>query len=153
MIFLLGVMFIIRMQPVFIVRMLILITFVYSYIIYRVLGTFWFRYVLLIVILRGVLVVFTYMVTLIPNESFEIYSLILLFIIMVIFIVEYMKLYWIDIGLISVNLWITYFGLLRIFLVGFLLVIILLVVSLRYIGDGAFRVRCLNAWKRVSLID
>lgn len=71
-------MFIIRIQPIFIVRRLILIVLIYSYIVYIVIGGYWFRYALVIVMLRGVLVVFTYIVSLVPNERFENYNLIYL---------------------------------------------------------------------------
>lgn len=139
--FLLGILFVIRLQPVFIIRMLIIITFLYSYIIYNINGTFWFRYVLLIVILRGVLVVFTYIATLVPNESFEVYNLVVLFFLMVLFIIYNMNLYEIDFRVITVNLWVSHISVVTLFLVGFLLRVILLVVSLSYINDGAFRVK------------
>lgn len=92
------------------------------------------------VMLRGVLVVFTYMVTLIPNESFEVNGLMILFVVIILFIIRYIIIYNVDFSLVTVNLWITFFSILSLFLVGFLLVIILLVVSLRYINDGAFRI-------------
>lgn len=96
--------------------------------------------------LRGVLVVFTYIVALAPNESFEVYGLIILFFIILIFIMRILVNYEIDFSIISVNLWINYLGIISLFLVGFLLGVILLVVSLRYIGDGAFRVKWFGAW-------
>lgn len=133
-------MFVIRLQPVFIVRVLILISLLYSYMIYNVLGTYWFRYVLLMVILRGVLVVFTYIVTIIPNESFEIYNLVVVFFLIVLFLVELLGSYELDYSLITANLWVSYLGIMTLFLVGFLLIIMLLVVSLRYVSSGAFRI-------------
>lgn len=141
MVFLFGVIFVVRFQPMFIVRMLIVITLFYSYIIYRIIGTFWFRYVLLMVILRGVLVVFTYIVTLIPNESFEIYRLVVFTILIVLLIITWINYYNEDYRIITINLWITYIRVISLFLVGFLLSIMLLVVSLRYVNDGAFRVK------------
>nr|YP_010219076.1 NADH dehydrogenase subunit 6 [Phoneutria boliviensis]UBY46229.1 NADH dehydrogenase subunit 6 [Phoneutria boliviensis] len=139
--FLLGVMFIMSMQPVFMVSMLIVITFVYSYMIYKVVGTFWFSYVLLMVMLSGVLVVFTYMVTLCPNESFEVYSLVVMFLFMVLFVVGIFFMYELDFSIITVNLWISYLGMMSLFLVGFLFCIMLLVVSLSYVNDGALRIK------------
>lgn len=139
--FLLGILFVIRLQPVFIIRILVIITFLYSYIIYKYCGTFWFGYMLLIVILRGVLVVFIYIVTIIPNESFEIYNLVVLFFFIVLFIVRFVNLYEVDFRIITVNLWSNYIGIMTLFLVGFLLRVILLVVSLSYINDGAFRIK------------
>lgn len=139
--FLLGIMFVMRLQPVFIVRVLIVITFFYSLIIYNSMGTFWFRYILLIVMLRGVLVVFTYIVTIVPNESFEIYNLVIVFFFIILLIVECMDLFNLDFRVVTVNLWGNYIGMIVLFLVGFLLRVMLLVVSLRYINDGAFRVK------------
>lgn len=139
--FLLGIIFTMRLQPIFIVRILILITLLYSYMIYRTIGSFWFRYILLIVILRGVLVVFTYIVVLIPNESFEVYNLIILFSFIVLVIVEFIDNYILDYGIIRINVWVTYLGIITLFITGFLLIVILLVVSLSYINDGALRIK------------
>lgn len=144
--FLFGLFFLIRLQPVFMVSVLIVITFIYCYIIYEFIGTFWFRYVLLMVILRGVIVVFTYIITLIPNESFEIYSLVIFFFIIVIFVVGLLEVYENDFRIVSVNLWNRCFRMMILFLVRFLLGVILLVVSLRYMSDGAFRINYLSAW-------
>lgn len=139
-VFLLGIFFVIRIQPIFIVRILIFITLLYSYSIYIVIGTYWFRYILIIVILRGVLVVFIYIVSLIPNEKFEIYNLLMLFLFIMVMIIKFDFHFVIDIRLITVNLWVTYLGIFNLFLVRFLLRVILLVIILRYISDGSFRV-------------
>lgn len=138
---LIGLIFIRRIQPIFIVRSLILIVLLYSYIIYIIIGSYWFRYALVIVILRGVLVVFTYIVRLIPNERFENYNL--LYIIGVImFLIGrfYVWIYDIKMGVISLNLWRRFFSFFNIFIVVVLLGIILVVVWLRYMGFGALRV-------------
>lgn len=138
---LIGLIFIRRIQPIFIVRSLILIVLLYSYIIYIIIGSYWFRYALVIVILRGVLVVFTYIVRLIPNERFENYNL--LYIIgIIIFLIGrfYVWIYDIKMGVISLNLWRRFFGFFNIFIVVVLLGIILVVVWLRYMGFGALRV-------------
>lgn len=140
-IFLFGILFVIRLQPVFIVRRLIFITFVYSFFIFISRGTYWFGYLLLIVILRGVLVVFTYMVTLIPNESFEIYHLIIVFLLILILVVKLDFSFFFEMRFLTLNLWISYLGVFNLFLITFLLVIILLVVLLRGINLGSFRVK------------
>lgn len=139
-VFLLGVFFVIRFQPLFIVRRLILIRLLYSFLIYKVIGTFWFRYILLIVMIRGVLVVFTYIVRLIPNESFEIYGLIIFFSFILIILVGLDFFFFKDIRIIRINLWMTFLSILNLILISFLLVIILLVVYITYIEEGAFRV-------------
>lgn len=140
-VFLFGILFVITLQPVFIVRRLIIITFIYSFFIFNGVGSYWFRYLLLIVILRGVLVVFTYMVTLIPNERFEIYQLMLAFLLILMFIVKWDFFYGFEMSFLTLNLWNRYIGVFNLFLVRFLLVVILLVVLLRGINYGSFRVK------------
>lgn len=138
--FLLGIFFIRRVQPIMMVGSLIIITLFYSYIIYKIIERYWFRYALVIVILRGVLVVFTYMVSLIPNERFENYNLILLF--FVIFVVTIGIIFNLigDISYISLVLWISYVRIYNLFIVGFLFSIMLVVVWLRCINEGAVRI-------------
>lgn len=137
----LGILFIIRMQPIFMVRRLILIILMYSYIIYIIIGGYWFRYALIIVILRGVLVVFTYIVRLVPNERFENYNLI--YMVGIILVMErgfYIWIYDYKFGIISLELWVRIFSIFNIFIIRFLLIIILIVVWFSYIGCGALKV-------------
>nr|WIM51599.1 NADH dehydrogenase subunit 6 [Corythalia opima] len=137
----LGMLFIGSIQPMFMISMLILIVVMYSYIIYSVMGGYWFSYAMVMVMLSGVLVVFTYMVSLIPNESFESYNL-LYMMGLVMFLVEmyYMWMYDLKWGLMSLELWMSYFSVFNVFMVGFLLCIMLVVVWLSYIGCGALRI-------------
>nr|YP_009158059.1 NADH dehydrogenase subunit 6 [Carrhotus xanthogramma]AKH36475.1 NADH dehydrogenase subunit 6 [Carrhotus xanthogramma] len=139
--FLLGLFFVSSMQPMSMISMLILIVLFYSYIMYIVLGGYWFSYALVMVMLSGVLVVFTYMVSLIPNEKFEEYNLLYLLIVMM-FMVSgyYMWMYQWKFSFISLSLWYSFFSSMNIFMVSFLLLIMLLVVWLSYYGYGAFRV-------------
>lgn len=135
-------MFIIRIQPIFMVRRLILIVLIYSYIVYIIIGGYWFRYALVIVILRGVLVVFTYIVSLVPNERFENYNLIYLVRIILVLVGRfYVWIYNFKFSIISLKLWRRFFGIFNIFIIRFLLIIILIVVWFRYIGCGALRIR------------
>nr|YP_009744385.1 NADH dehydrogenase subunit 6 [Oxyopes hupingensis]QIE13338.1 NADH dehydrogenase subunit 6 [Oxyopes hupingensis] len=139
-IFLLGVFFLVSLQPVFMVSILIFMTLFYSYLIYEVIGSFWFSYMLLMVMLSGVLVIFTYMVSLIPNESFEIYNLMVLLSFMMMVFIKWSGLYKMDMSVISMDLWVSYLGLFSFFLVSFLLGIMLLVVVMSYMSEGSFRV-------------
>lgn len=137
----LGLIFIRRMQPIFIVRRLILIILIYSHIIYIIIGGYWFRYALIIVMLSGVLVVFTYIVSLVPNERFENYNLLYIMgIIMFMIRIFYVWSYDLKYGIISLSLWRSFFRIFNIFIVSFLLTIMLIVVWFRYIGCGALRV-------------
>nr|YP_009072499.1 NADH dehydrogenase subunit 6 [Oxyopes sertatus]AIP86903.1 NADH dehydrogenase subunit 6 [Oxyopes sertatus] len=140
-IFLLGVFFVVSLQPVFMVSILIFITLFYSYLIYKVIGTFWFSYMLLMVMLSGVLVIFTYMVSLVPNESFEVVNLVILLSFMISMFVKWGLDFGGDMGIMSMDLWISYLGGFSLFLVVFLLVIMLLVVVVSCMsGMGSFRV-------------
>lgn len=138
---LLGIFFISRIQPIFMIRILILIVLAYSYLIYFVLGGYWFGYALIIVMLRGILVVFTYIVSLIPNDRFEEYNLLYIFR-LIIFTIggSYIFIYYNKFRRISLILWGSFFRNFNIFIVRFLLLIILLTVWLRYFGYGALRI-------------
>lgn len=99
---------------------------------YENIGGYWFRYILLIVMLRGVLVVFTYIVRLIPNERFEIYGIIILFFIIIRILIEFFCKYKYDMSIIRINFWNSYIGFINLFIIVFLLIIMLLVVIIRY---------------------
>nr|YP_009115239.1 NADH dehydrogenase subunit 6 [Wadicosa fidelis]AIZ97185.1 NADH dehydrogenase subunit 6 [Wadicosa fidelis] len=137
--FLFGVLFVMSLQPVFMVSSLIIITLIYSYFIFKVIGSYWFSYLLLLVMLSGVLVVFTYMVSLIPNEVFEIYTVVLVFFLLF-FLKKYDNLYMMNMGFVSVNLWESYLGMFSLFLISFLLVVMFLVVLLSNMNIGSVRV-------------
>lgn len=139
-ILILGILFVRRIQPIIIVRSLIIIILLYSLYIYNWIRGYWFRYALIIVILRGVLVVFTYIVRLIPNERFERYNLIYIFIFIVMIIGRYILYYSYNMCFISLGIWRTYIRIFVLFMVGFLLRIILIVVWLSYMNNGALRV-------------
>lgn len=142
---LIGLIFVSRIQPIFIISSIIIITILYSYIIYIIIEIYWFGYVLVIVILSGVLVVFTYIVRLSPNERFENYNLVIL--LLVIFILIFRRyIYYDNMSYISLFLWVSYVGLYNIYIVGFLLGVILMVVWIVGVKLGAVRVRYLCAW-------
>lgn len=137
----LVIFFIRRVQPIVIVRRLIFITLVYSYYVYMVMGGYWFRYALMLVMLRGVLVLFSYIVRLSPNERFESYNLVMLFFVLIFLIVKGWIYYGNDIGYISLLLWSSYVSIYTIFIIVFLFRVILIVVWLRWKFEGAVRLR------------
>lgn len=137
---LIGIFFIRRLQPIVIIIVLVLIVLLYSYEIYMVMGGYWYRYLLVMVILSGVLVLFIYIIRLIPNEKFESESLLYLFI-FVIFIMGFSDFLWkFNWRFVSLNLWLSYFGIINLLIVVFLFGIILGVVWLRYMEYGALRI-------------
>lgn len=139
--FIIGIILVSRLQPIIIITIIVIIILLYSYFLFILTMRYWFRYILVIVILRGVLVVFTYIISLIPNEIFENYNVLYIFI-FIIGSIGYYKYLYISISeLISLRIWNSWYGILNIFIVSFLLIIILIVVWFRNINEGALRVR------------
>lgn len=136
-----GLLFIRRIQPLIIIRTLIIIVLFYSYLIYNIIERYWFSYALVIVMLRGVLVIFTYIVRLIPNERFESYNLIFVIFLIFLFFGFFIYKYVFDLSYNSLSLWGSRISLFNIFVVSFLLRIILIVVWIRYLSKGAVRIR------------
>nr|YP_025733.1 NADH dehydrogenase subunit 6 [Songthela hangzhouensis]AAP51143.1 NADH dehydrogenase subunit 6 [Songthela hangzhouensis] len=64
------ILFIMSNHPFLMILLLMMITLWTSILIYYSLLTSWFSYVLLIILLSGVMIIFMYMATLSPNESF-----------------------------------------------------------------------------------
>lgn len=145
-IFILGLLFIRIIQPLLIISILIIIVLIYSYLIYNVIEGYWFRYALVIVILRGVLVIFTYIISLIPNERFERYNLVFVIFLIFIFFGYFIYKYFFNKNYISLILWNFRLRIFNIFVVRFLLRIILIVVWIRSLNKGAVRIRFLCAW-------
>nr|YP_010460100.1 NADH dehydrogenase subunit 6 [Lycosa shansia]UUC05147.1 NADH dehydrogenase subunit 6 [Lycosa shansia] len=137
--FLFGVLFMVSLQPVLMVSMLIIITLFYSFFIFKMVGSYWFSYLLMLVMLSGVLVVFTYMISLIPNENFEFYGIMIMFMIMFLFIKEY-SMFKMNMGFVSLTLWESYLGVFSLFLISFLLIVMFLVVLLSSMNFGSIRV-------------
>lgn len=136
----LGVVFVWGVQPLYIIIRMVLVVLRYSLYIYYVIGRYWFRYIIILVILRGVMVLFSYIVSLSPNHRFEMGGLILvvIFIYLVYFYNDLFNMYEIcelnclDLWL-GIRFFITYFVL-------FLLRIIVLVVWVRSYCLGRLRV-------------
>lgn len=75
----LGIVFVMRIQPLVIIGILIRLVIFYSLDIYLFSLRFWFGYILILILLSGVLVIFTYIIRLIPNENFEYLGFIIIF--------------------------------------------------------------------------
>lgn len=136
----LGVIFVIRIQPLVIIRIILIIVLLYALDIYYESIRFWFGYILIFIVLRGVIVIFTYVIRLIPNESFEFFSflvmglsLFLLFIRKSFIILENQSLFRVLLWEGLIRGFILYLGIL-------LLAIIIIVIFLRRVTDGALRI-------------
>nr|YP_009562243.1 NADH dehydrogenase subunit 6 [Cheliceroides longipalpis]QAU56489.1 NADH dehydrogenase subunit 6 [Cheliceroides longipalpis] len=141
MLMLMGMLFVSSMQPMFMVSSLIIIILMYSLYIYMNMGGYWFGYALMMVMLSGVLVIFTYMASLSPNDSFENYNIMYMLIFMMMFIGSYyILMYEYKFSIISLMLFKSFFGLFNVFMISFLLMIMLMVVWLSYMMYGALRI-------------
>lgn len=141
-IIILGLIFVWRVQPYIIIIRIIVITVGYSIYLYYRIGRYWYRYILVLVIIRGVLVLFRYIARLIPNERFEYLILIYvrLFVYFVILIkFKYGIIYFGDIRVIVLKIWEMIVRLYNLYIVLFLLIIMVIVVWVRNFGCGAVR--------------
>lgn len=137
----LGVIFVLRVQPIMVIRSLIFTVLIYSLYLYWNIRRFWFRYIILLVLIRGVLVVFTYIISVLPNESFEISRLlVLIFSLILIYNNNFYEEFIQDIRLGRIKIWEIKTIVLSLFLVVYLLFIIIIVVWLRVIERGAIRI-------------
>lgn len=139
-ILIIGAFLVRRLQPIIIITIIIIIVFIYSYFVYISVIGYWFRYILVIVILSGVLVVFTYIISLIPNEIFENYNIIYIYLFLIIRVISYEYILKNINDLIRLIIWVSWYGVLNIFIVSFLFIIILIIVWFRYSSEGAIRV-------------
>lgn len=136
-----GALFILSVQPIIVIRRLILTVLIYSIYILWIIRSFWFRYIFVLVIMRGVLVVFTYIISVLPNERFELSSLVLVVLGLVI-LYKYSKFeeFIREGGQGAIQIWWGVIIFVRIFLVIYLLVVIIIVVWIRILEKGAIRI-------------
>nr|AJR33123.1 NADH dehydrogenase subunit 6 [Cyrtophora moluccensis] len=141
MVVMLGVMFILSTQPMMVISSLILTVLVYSIYLYWNLSSFWFSYMLILVLMSGVLVVFTYMMSVLPNEGFEVSSLVML-VLGVVFMTKYSGYdeYFMDMSMGSMKIWMSMTLVISVFLVIYLLVMMVMVVWLSMLEKGAIRI-------------
>lgn len=136
-----GVIFVISIQPIIIIRSLIITILIYSiYLLWR-LRRFWFRYMIILVLIRGVLVVFTYIIRVLPNESFEISRLVIMVLgLILIFCYSGFEEFVEERSIGRIKIWGGVTFVLRFFLVIYLLVIIIIIVWVGIIEKGAIRI-------------
>jgi len=137
---LLGIIFIIRIQPLIIIRIILGVVLLYSLDIYYESISFWFGYILILIVLRGILVIFTYVIRLVPNERFEFFSILVIFLRFIFFIINKKFIIVRNQSLLRILLW---EGVIRgyiIYLGIFLFRIIVIVIFLRRVEDGALRI-------------
>nr|YP_009689588.1 NADH dehydrogenase subunit 6 [Neoscona multiplicans]QCF46307.1 NADH dehydrogenase subunit 6 [Neoscona multiplicans] len=141
MMIMLGVLFVLSIQPMMVISSLIIIVLVYSMFLYWSLSSFWFSYMVILVLMSGVLVVFMYMMSVLPNESFEVSSLMILILGFVLmynsnFYNEFIQ----DVGLMSMKIWEGTTMLMSMFLVMYLLFIMIIIVWVSMMEVGAIRI-------------
>nr|YP_010415031.1 NADH dehydrogenase subunit 6 [Araniella displicata]URW97650.1 NADH dehydrogenase subunit 6 [Araniella displicata] len=137
----LGILFVLSTQPMMVISSLIFTVLMYSLFLYWNLMSYWFSYMMVLVLMSGVLVVFTYMMSILPNESFEISSLI--FVIMGITILHNYK-GWVlesqEISLGSMKLWGDLMLVGSLVLVSYLLFMMIMIVWVSIMEKGAIRI-------------
>nr|YP_009680088.1 NADH dehydrogenase subunit 6 [Parachtes romandiolae]QDP17914.1 NADH dehydrogenase subunit 6 [Parachtes romandiolae] len=118
------------------------IVLVYFYFSFSSSSSVWYGLVMVLVMLSGVLVIFTYMVSLIPNDKFELFNVFygLLFTVLMIMIYNMDVLLGWDISFLSLKLWELDFMIYLMFGLGFLLLIMLFVIEIVGKFMGALRV-------------
>nr|QNV12131.1 NADH dehydrogenase subunit 6 [Araneus diadematus] len=137
----LGVLFILSIQPMMIISSLIFTVLMYSLYLFWYLSSFWFSYMMVLVLMSGVLVVFTYMMSVLPNESFEVSSLmVLVFSIVLMYKNKFHEEIIQDISLGSMKIWESMTMMLSLFLVIYLLFIMVMVVWVGMMERGAVRI-------------
>lgn len=132
-----GVIFIGVCHPIILAFCIIFLSLGFSVYLYKVIGEYWYRYIIILVVLRGVMVVFIYIARLIPNEEFDyikVIILILFLLVMVGLVVEGIRL--MGRRFLSLVLWISLIKEFNLFIVSFLLYIIIGVVYISRIKDG-----------------
>nr|QNV12105.1 NADH dehydrogenase subunit 6 [Araneus quadratus] len=136
-----GMFFVLSIQPMIMISMLIFTVFLYSMYLYWSLSSFWFSYMMILVLMSGVLVVFTYMMSVLPNESFEISSLVLLILgVVMMYKSNFYTEFYQNISLGSMKIWEKMTMVLSMFLVIYLLFIMIMVVWLSVMERGAIRI-------------
>lgn len=134
---LLGLGILIRIQPIRIVVIIVLLTLGYILVIFNQLMRIWFSYLVMLVMLRGVIVVFTYMASITPNEKFEIR-----WVAVCILMIVGGRLWWIEgeftFG--SLIIWDRSFLIINLLILVFLLCIMVMVVWVRNWWKGPVRV-------------
>nr|YP_010352468.1 NADH dehydrogenase subunit 6 [Brachypelma albiceps]UIO59252.1 NADH dehydrogenase subunit 6 [Brachypelma albiceps] len=135
---LMSVMFVMSSQPMSLIMMMVVMVFFYSLYMYMGSGTFWYSIVLLLVMLSGVMVVFSYMASMSPNNKFELwYSGVVM---MMLVSYEFWGWWQVDYTFFSMELWNLVVMVVNEFMVIFLLVIMLMVVWLSGWWNGPVRV-------------
>lgn len=75
-------------HPLGIVILFVVVRMLYSLKIYFMLGTFWYRIILILVMIRGIMVVFSYIARIVPNEKFKMNFWILVILFMSLFFIK-----------------------------------------------------------------
>nr|AWN56283.1 NADH dehydrogenase subunit 6 [Goeldia sp. DPP-2018] len=134
------ILFVGSVQPIMFMFGLMMVVLFYSFCVYLGMGSYWFSYGLVMVILSGVMVVFMYFLSFIPNEKFELYSMNLMMVFVVFMIVGVDVVMMWDESFVSINLWDFWYSMVNVFLVIVLLVMMVIVVWLSNVNEGAIRV-------------
>nr|QDP17901.1 NADH dehydrogenase subunit 6 [Parachtes limbarae] len=138
----LGMLFMLSNHAMMSIMCIIGIVLFYFYMSFVMCGGVWFGLVMVLVMLSGVLVIFTYMASLVPNDKFELmqvgYGFIFILCLMVGF--DLMMLYGYDVSFLCLKLWDVDFMIYLMFGLSFLLLIMLFIIDIVGSFMGALRV-------------
>nr|AUJ21384.1 NADH dehydrogenase subunit 6 [Tetragnatha macilenta] len=107
---------------------------------YMMMNSFWMGYLLVLVMLSGVLVIFSYMLSLIPNLVFE--EFVILFPLLLIMFSSYLVLdscFFLDLSCYLYSIWVMGMNLITTYLVVLLLLLMVIVLYLSIMSEGSLR--------------
>nr|AUJ21375.1 NADH dehydrogenase subunit 6 [Tetragnatha versicolor] len=137
----LGMMFVWGSHPLLMMGGLVILVLMIFLYLYFSMMSFWVGYLLVLVMLSGILVIFSYMLSLVPNLSFEEFSLLMplvLFVFAGYSIME--KFYGGDISLYTYSIWVKNLSLMTFYLASLLLLLMVVVLFLSIMNKGSLRV-------------
>nr|YP_010239135.1 NADH dehydrogenase subunit 6 [Atypus karschi]QTH31104.1 NADH dehydrogenase subunit 6 [Atypus karschi] len=136
---LLMMLFLSSFSSMMMIMMLISFTFIYVIKLYLFLDTFWYSYIVMMIVMSGVLVLFTYMASLSSNESIDFNkSLLFLFLSLMLYNEENMMEEVMETH--SVSIWDQKLMNLNIMILIFLLITMFMVVKLSNFNFGSLRI-------------
>nr|YP_009110430.1 NADH dehydrogenase subunit 6 [Tetragnatha maxillosa]AIX11774.1 NADH dehydrogenase subunit 6 [Tetragnatha maxillosa] len=141
MVMFLGVFIIWGSHPILMMGgLLVLVLSSLLYLYYNTL-MFWGGYLLLMVMLSGILVIFSYMLSLVPNLAFEEFSMFMpLLLVLILVYLEMEKFYLMDFSLYIFSIWGGSLSMMTFYLVSLLLLLMVIVLHMSEMKKGSVRV-------------
>nr|AUJ21346.1 NADH dehydrogenase subunit 6 [Tetragnatha similis] len=137
----LGMMIIWGSHPLMMMGGLVILVLMIFLHLYFSLVSLWVGYLLVLVMLSGILVIFSYMLSLIPNLAFEEFNLFMPMLLLVFAGYSiYEKFYMDNVSLYTYSIWVSELSSMTFYLVSLLLLLMVIVLFLSIMGKGSLRV-------------